>query len=89
MSSEYNIKRLAEIQEQIKELTREGMKLADEEQVTFYLGDAPFASQYGSGGLEYYPKGDGPFIDECGDETTTEWGDSVRGRWMASNSWGC
>ena len=89
MSSEENIKRLTEIQEQIKTLTLEGMKIADEEQVTFYLGDAPFASQYGSGGMEYYPKGEGPFIDEWGEEVTSDWNGPVRGRWMASNSWGC
>jgi len=89
MANEANIKRLAEIQQQIKDLTKEGMCIADEEQVKFYLGDAPFATQYGSGGLEYYPNGEGEFVDEYGEEVTADWGDSVRGRWMASNSWGC
>lgn len=88
MADEAKIKRLVEIQEQIKALTEEGMKIADEQDVKFELGDAPFANNYGSGGLEYYPNGDGPFIDEYGHEITT-YGDSVRGQWMASNSWGC
>lgn len=89
MANQEKIKRLAEIQEQIKTLCEEGMKIADEEQVTFYLGNAPFASQYGSGGMEYIPEGEGPFINEDGDEVETSWGDPVRGQWMASNSWGC
>lgn len=89
MADEAKIKRLVEIQEQIKTLTEEGMKIANEEQVSFYLGDAPFASQYGSGGMVYYPEGEGPFIDEDGEEATSSWGDSARGQWMASNSWGC
>ena len=89
MADEAKIKRLSEIQEQIKSLCKEGMEIADDEQVTFYLGDAPFAGQYGSGGMEYYPKGEGPFSGEYDEEVTTSWGDSVRGQWMASNSWGC
>lgn len=89
MANANNIARLAEIQEQIKALTEEGMKIANEEDVEFYLGDAPFTAQYGSGGLTYYPEGEGPFKDEYGDELTTGWGDTVRGQWMASNSWGC
>ena len=89
MSKEENIKRLTEIQEQIKTLTLEGMKIADEEQVIFDLSSAPFTAQYGSGGMEYYPKGEGPFIHEWGEEATDSWGDPVRGQWMASNSWGC
>lgn len=90
MANEANIKRLSEIQEEITRLTKEGMQIADEEQVLFDLGDAPFTTQYGSGGMRYYPKGDEPYIDpEWGEEVTTDWGDSVRGQWMASNSWGC
>lgn len=90
MADEAKIKRLAEIQEQIKTLCEEGVQIADEQDVSFYLGDAPFTAQYGSGGMIYYPKGEGPFVDEeYGHELTTDYGDSVRGKWMASNSWGC
>jgi hypothetical protein len=89
MANQQNIARLAEIQEQIKTLCTEGMKIADEEQVTFYLGDAAFAGQYGSGGMEYIPNGEGPFINTDGDTVETGWGDNARGMWMASNSWGC
>lgn len=89
MANEANIKRLSEIQEQIKALTLEGMKIADEEAVKFELGDAPFAQNYGSGGLEYYPNND-EFVDEWGEgHGSTMWGDSTKGQWMSSNSWGC
>lgn len=89
MADESRIERLSEIQKQINALVIEGMTIADEEQVVFYLGDAPFAEQYGSGGMTYYPNGEGPFINEDGEEISTSWGDNVRGEWMASNSWGC
>jgi hypothetical protein len=91
MSNEANIKRLAEIQQLIATLTREGMQIADKEQVKFYLGNAPFANNYGSGGLEYYPDGDGPYTDpdDPDYEVTDQCGESVRGQWMSSNSWGC
>ena len=91
MADEKKIARPAEIQEQIKQLTTEGMAIADSEGVNFSLGDAPFAQNYGSGGLEYYSKHP-EATDEWGEpvsEMTTGWGDEVAGRWMSSNSWGC
>ena len=88
MADQTKLDRLVEIQKEIADLTREGMGIADSEQVTFDLSEAAFTNNYGSGGLEYYPKGDEPYIDEYGDEVTV-FGDSVRGQWMSSNSWGC
>ena len=89
MTDQVKITRLAEIQEQIKTLCDEGVAISNELDVEFSLASSAFTNQYGSGGMTYYPEGEGPFIDSDGDEQTTSWGDSVRGQWMASNSWGC
>lgn len=91
MASQENIERLSAIQAEIAKLTEEGIQIADTEQVVFSLGSAPFAENYGSGGLEYYPKGDGPYYEDEDEEyeVTDMAGESVRGQWMFSNSWGC
>ena len=57
MSNEANIKRLAEIQQQIKDLTAEAVKLAEQEQVRLEWWDMPFAAAYGAGGMRYIPEG--------------------------------
>ena len=91
MTDEAKIKRLAEIQDEITKLTREGMAISDEVGVNFSLATAPFAANYGSGGLEYYSKHPDA-TDDYGEpvsEMTTGWGDEVAGEWMSSNSWGC
>lgn len=88
MNNEVKIKRLSEIQDQIAALAKEGMAIANECQVIFQLGHAPFAENYGSGGLKYYPEGDGPYMKDDY-ELTDMGGESVRGQWMSSNSWGC
>ena len=84
-------KRLTEIQQQIKKLTVEGMAIADDLCVQFSLGDAPFASNYGSGGLTYYPKGHNAKQLEEGERylDTDLSGEIVDEKWMSSNSWGC
>lgn len=83
MSDEAKIARLEEIREQIKALALEGVKIADEEGVLFNLADATFADCYGAGNLEYYPDNDDYPQDE------DQYGNSTRGMWMSSNSWGC
>lgn len=67
MANEANIKRLAEIQQEIRRLAEEGERIADEEKVTFSLSDTPMASGYGIGGLSYVPEG----------ATTDRWGDPI------------
>ena len=62
MSNEANIKRLAEIQQQIKDLTYEAVKLAEEEKVRLEWYDMPFAAAYGAGGMRYIPEG----VDDSG-----------------------
>ena len=89
MADEAKIKRLAEIQDEIEKLTQEGMSIADEQGVIFSLSRCSFTNNYGSGGLEYYPNGETPYVDDYGDSPTTMWGDPVDGNWMSSNSWGC
>ena len=79
MDKEAKIKRLAEIQDEITKLAREGVGIAEAEGVTFSLGSTPMASGYGIGGLEYIPK-------TAGEEDY--WGDIVEG-WKASSSYTC
>ncbi len=91
MNKEAKIKRLAEIQDEIAKLAREGMSISDEVGVNFDLSSAPFTANYGSGGLEYYSKHP-EAEDNYGEpvsEMTNSWGDEVAGEWMSSNSWGC
>lgn len=57
MADETKIARLAEIKEQVKALGEEAQRIAEEEQVTVYFDDTPFARAYGAGNLRYTPEG--------------------------------
>lgn len=55
MKDQEKIKRLAEVQEQIKNLGEEAVSLADELGVAVSFGDTVFARAYGAGSLRYTP----------------------------------
>jgi len=56
MADKAKIARLAEIQDQIEALIDEGVRIAEEQKVTFDLGDTQFAAEYGMGGYRYVPE---------------------------------
>ena len=50
------IERLEQIQNEIEALIQEGIRLAEENKVTFELGSTTFAHEYGMGGYRYVPE---------------------------------
>lgn len=77
------IERLSEIRKQLNELVDEGIKLAEENKVTFDLSGTEFSGFYGSGGLRYVPE-DSPEADE---RRENEWYDEwAQHGWLTSSS---
>ena len=86
--SNANIARIDTIKFQIKALTEEAVKLADEEKVTLDFSDMPFTNAYGAGNLNYMPEG--ATKDAWGyDIEEDEYDEDHYGQWRSSGSDGC
>lgn len=77
------VTRLSEIQDQINALVKEGIKLAEDNGLTFSLRDTEFAGMGGQGGLRWVPEDseEGREREKC--EYYDEW---QRNGWITSSS---
>jgi hypothetical protein len=85
MTDEEQIARLVEIEKEIEKLLDEGVRIAEEQKVTFDLGGTTFASEYGMGGYRYVPEGSEENLERMKDEWYAN--DEYRNQgWLTSSS---
>lgn len=84
--SQEAVKRLANIQDEINALVKEGIDLAEEHQLTFRMGDSEFAGMYGLGNLRYVADGSSEHNDRLENENEYYYDEWQQKGWLSSSS---